>query len=255
MSTAVVTIGPGEAASKAWSRMQQKRIRHLVVTDNGRLVGVISDRDLGGGSGAAVRKDRAVRDLMTPEVASASPGASLRQAANLMRGRLVGSLPIVERGRIVGIVTATDVLDALGRGSARPTAQTKRREPKMPQARSRKNVKRRVDVPDAGAIPIHIRGVGLALNSGDRDYLRRKLDTKLGKFGEAIERASVRIEDVNGPRGGIDKVCRIKVVLSGLPSVLVEERHASLQGAMDRTLDRTERAVRRDIQRRRMRVS
>ncbi|MCC6474955.1 MAG: HPF/RaiA family ribosome-associated protein, partial [Burkholderiales bacterium] len=64
-----------------------------------------------------------------------------------------------------------------------------------------------------------------------------------------------RIEDVNGPRGGADKRVEIKVVLSGLPSVVVTEQHRSLQAATDRALDRAERAVRRALQRRRTRAT
>jgi acetoin utilization protein AcuB len=64
---------------------------------------------------------------MTPQAASATPATTLRQAANLMRRRLIGSLPVLEDGRIVGIVTATDVLEELGRGSSRPTVRAKRR--------------------------------------------------------------------------------------------------------------------------------
>lgn len=142
MNSKVVTIGPDETAAKAWTRMQQKRIRHLVVADEARLVGVISERDLGGRSGAGLRKNRSVRDLMTSRVASAVPGTTLRQAANLMRGRLIGSLPVVEGGRVVGIVTATDVLDELGRGSVRPPANTERREMRMPSAGHRQAVRR-----------------------------------------------------------------------------------------------------------------
>ncbi len=96
--------------------------------------------------------------------------------------------------------------------------------------------------------------MGAPIQAADRAYLRRKLGTKLGKFARAIERVSVRITDANGPRGGVDKVCRIKVVLSGLPSVVVEQQHASLQAAMDRALQRTESAVRRSVQRRRTRA-
>lgn len=104
----------------------------------------------------------------------------------------------------------------------------------------------------ASGVPAYIRSVGAMLDAADKDYLRRKLGRKLGKFGSAIERASVRVEDVNGPRGGVDKRCRIKVVLSGLPSVVIDERHHSLHAAMDCALARVERAVRQAAQRRRV---
>ncbi len=111
---------------------------------------------------------------------------------------------------------------------------------------------RRPDSAKRAPLPAHIHSAGSMLDAADRDYLRRKLGRRLGKFGRVIERTSVRVEDVNGPRGGVDKRCKIKVVLSGLPSVVVEERHHSLQAAMDRSLARVERAVRQAAQRRRM---
>jgi ribosome-associated translation inhibitor RaiA len=115
--------------------------------------------------------------------------------------------------------------------------------------------KLRLDPQAPGHTPAHIRAVGAPIDAGDRAYLREKLGTKLGKFARSIERASVRIKDANGPRGGIDKVCRIKVVLIGLPTVVVEHQHASLREAMDAALRRTERAVRQSVQRRRTRAS
>ena len=54
------------------------------------------------------------------------------------------------------------------------------------------------------------------------------------------------------PRGGVDHRCRIKVVLAGLPSVVYEQKGASLQVVIDRAIAGTERAVRRSLQRRRM---
>lgn len=75
---------------------------------------------------------------------------------------------------------------------------------------------------------------------------------KLGKFAPTVERVSVRVEDVNGPRGGVDRECRVKVVLSGVPSVVLVARDASLAAAIDRALGGAERAVRRAVQRRRM---
>jgi ribosome-associated translation inhibitor RaiA len=92
--------------------------------------------------------------------------------------------------------------------------------------------------------------MGSVLDEVHRKYLRRKLQRMLDKFGSAIERMSVRLEDVNGPRGGIDKRCQVKIVLKGLPSVYVDERDSSVQAAMDRALARVNRAVRQALQRR-----
>jgi hypothetical protein len=104
----------------------------------------------------------------------------------------------------------------------------------------------------AAAPPAHIRVLGVELDPDDRTYIRRKLGTKLGKFGSSIDRVSVRVEDVNGPRGGVDHEARIKVVLSDLPSVVFVQRDASLAAAIDRALAGSERAVRRAVQRKRM---
>jgi ribosome-associated translation inhibitor RaiA len=107
----------------------------------------------------------------------------------------------------------------------------------------------------AGALrtPAHVRVIGVELDDEDRALIRQKLGAKLGKFAPSIERVSVRMTDANGPRGGVDHVCTVKVVLSGLPSVVVERRDASPHVVIDRALRATEQAVRRSVTRRRMR--
>ena len=62
----------------------------------------------------------------------------------------------------------------------------------------------------------------------------------------------MRLFDANGPKGGVDQVCRIKVVLSGLPSVLVERRDGYRPNATDAAIRATALAVRRSVQRRRL---
>ena len=135
MKTRVVTIGPEETASLAWSRMRGRRIRHLVVTDDTGIVGVVSERDLGGHGGADTRRGRLVRDLMTPNPVSTTPTTSLRHAADLMRRGPIGSLPVLDGGRLVGIVTATDVLDQLGRGATGRATRSRRPASSRPGTR------------------------------------------------------------------------------------------------------------------------
>lgn len=311
MSTQVVTIGPGESADAAWTKMQDGRIRHLVVMDGAQMVGLLSERDLGGRNGATTRSGHTVRELMTENPASATSSMTLRQAANLMRGRTIGSLPVVDDGRVVGIVTATDVLDELGRGATRPEVRAQRQSMRVPPASARRASavrqgkrqvrqarttapsnasddaakpppgrntptagRSRVRTPDSESrapmaavaaraattaparrsvadIPAYIRAPGQEVDGEDRAYLRRKLGRRLGKFAGDVERTSVRLEDINGPRGGVDWQCRIKATLRGQPSVVVQSRDASMQGAMDRALAQVGTAVRRALQQRR----
>lgn len=92
--------------------------------------------------------------------------------------------------------------------------------------------------------PLNVRATGTSIEEGLDEYARRKLGRKLRKFAQWIERATVRFKDVNGPKGGIDTIARIKVVLSSLPSVVVEERGIDARHAFDRASHDVERAVR-----------
>ena len=103
----------------------------------------------------------------------------------------------------------------------------------------------------ASPIPAHVRVAGVALRQDDDD-IRRKLGLRLGKFAWSIERVTVRARDANGPRGGVDQECTVKVVMSGLPSVVVRRRDAALHIALDEALHAVEQAVRRSVRRRRM---
>ncbi len=100
-------------------------------------------------------------------------------------------------------------------------------------------------------MPIHIRAAQERFDADASDYVQRKLCNKLVRFGSFIERVSVRVKDVNGPRGGVDQLCRIKVVMRGQPSVIFESRDSSLNAAVDVALAGVQRAVRRTTARRR----
>lgn len=103
----------------------------------------------------------------------------------------------------------------------------------------------------AAPTPAHVRVTGVALSDEDRDDIRRKLGLRLGKFSWSIERVTVRARDANGPRGGADQECTVKVVLSGLPSVVVTRRDAVLHVAIGEALHAVEQAVRQSVRRRR----
>jgi CBS domain-containing protein len=127
MTQGVQTISPATPAEDAWNLMRARRIHHLVVTEGSRVVGVLSDRDVGGRQGAPVRKNHAVGDLMTEHVVTVPPTTTVRKAANLMRGRSIGCLVVADTNRALGIITVADLLELMGRGIERPVASTTRR--------------------------------------------------------------------------------------------------------------------------------
>ena len=113
-------------------------------------------------------------------------------------------------------------------------------------------VKRASGRTETSRTPAHVRVIGVELSDDNRALIRRRLGMKLGKFATSIERVTVRVCDTNGPRGGVDQVCNVKVVLSGLPSVVIERRDVVLHAAIDGALRATEQAVGRSVRRRRM---
>lgn len=121
MSPDVRTASPGQSAEAAYETMRARRIHHLAVVQDGDLVGVVTDRDLAGARGAALRRGRVVGDLMTAGAVTVAPDVPVRRAANLMRGRSIGCLVVRDGHRVVGIVTVSDLLESIGRGVERPT--------------------------------------------------------------------------------------------------------------------------------------
>jgi hypothetical protein len=76
-------------------------------------------------------------------------------------------------------------------------------------------------------IATHIRAFGIDVGQDTRNHLRRKVDRRFGRFADSIERVSIRLREVNGPRGGVDQTRRIKVVRKNLPSVVFENQDVS----------------------------
>jgi CBS domain-containing protein len=125
MSPDPVTIGPEASLRQASEVMRRGGLHHLpVVGDGGRLIGIITDRDLSHAALVPVLANRMpsdarrltaprVRDAMTWRVQTTGPDATLVDAGHVMLERHIGSLPVVEGDRLVGILTEHDVLKAL----------------------------------------------------------------------------------------------------------------------------------------------
>jgi acetoin utilization protein AcuB len=121
MNTDVETVAPTDAVLDAREKTSFRRIHHLVVIDGQRIAGVVSSRDLKGVPG-----DTPIYSVMSRNAVVAAPKTTVREAANLLRGHIIGCLPVVEHGKLVGIVTITDLLDLVGRGFEKPIAAAKR---------------------------------------------------------------------------------------------------------------------------------
>jgi CBS domain-containing protein len=117
----VATLDVNDELSLANDIMRLGRIRHLPVVDGTRLAGIISERDLfrsslaqalGYGSEATrdLMKKLHIKDVMVPKVVTVSPETELCEATKIMVEQKIGCLPVVEGGRLVGLITDTDIL-------------------------------------------------------------------------------------------------------------------------------------------------
>lgn len=98
---------------------------------------------------------------------------------------------------------------------------------------------------------IHVRTKQIELGENLRAHIERRLEFSLGRFSPRILRATVQLTDVNGPRGGEDKVCRIEVRMQPTGTLFVEDRDADLVAAVDRGAERIGRSVARALERER----
>jgi acetoin utilization protein AcuB len=135
MQRDVVAVTPKTPLSSLVRSLQRRGIRHLPVTDEGRLVGIISDRDLKSAIASVVTSQTAATvshldhltaaDIMMRSVITIAPMFAVEEAARLMVTRKISALPVTEDGHLVGIVTDSDVLHLFVRalGVTEPTSR------------------------------------------------------------------------------------------------------------------------------------
>ena len=107
-----ITIEPGRTLAEAKSKMDSGNFRRLPVMENGQLVGIITDRDVRQCSGP--REVTRVGEVMSTQLITAAPDMLLDQVASMFAKHKVGGFPVIERGKLVGIITAIDMMRAFG---------------------------------------------------------------------------------------------------------------------------------------------
>jgi CBS domain-containing protein len=111
----VHSIGPGESVYAAVAKLDEARVGALVVMEGSQLVGVISERDytreivLKGRSSKETRVD----EIMSAPVVSVEPSTPLAECLRLVTERRVRHLPVIEAGRVVGVISSGDLMRAI----------------------------------------------------------------------------------------------------------------------------------------------
>jgi len=89
---------------------------------------------------------------------------------------------------------------------------------------------------------------GVKLSAELNEFVSRRVHFRLGRFAERIRSVSIALADVNGPRGGLDKLCDVRVNAGLRNQVIVRERQANVHAAVAFAVERAERALRRHLQ-------
>lgn len=125
MTTKVFTVEPHDLIDRVFFLIHYEKIRHLPVVEKGKLVGIVSDRDLykalgpkSNSNAIEANKDNSQLHVVSQRVAhimhrgvySVTPETMASEAASLMAEHRIGALPVVEKDKLVGILSATDIL-------------------------------------------------------------------------------------------------------------------------------------------------
>lgn len=110
MTKEPITVAPDDLLIRASHKMLAGGFRRLPVVSNGKLVGIVTERDLREHRGHL--EHTKVNGAMTENPVTVSPATTLEEAAQILLERQIGGLPVVADGRLIGIITASDILNA-----------------------------------------------------------------------------------------------------------------------------------------------
>jgi CBS domain-containing protein len=113
MTEAAVTDRPDDTLQQAAGKMREQQTGSLLVLDGQDLVGIVTERDVLKAVATATPLDTPVSEVMSKDLITVEPGTSLREAARIMTERWIRHLPVLEGGRLVGIVSQRDLAGVL----------------------------------------------------------------------------------------------------------------------------------------------
>lgn len=141
MSKRVLAVETFDSIAIARQLIAKHRVNQLPVLENGKLVGIVTDRDIRDAYPTSMminlgkEIDRfadsvTVEEIMTHDVMVVRPDTALTTAVGLLRRHRIGSLPVMKNGKLVGIVTRSDILDFVLSGSEFKSPKRKAMRPK-----------------------------------------------------------------------------------------------------------------------------
>ena len=110
MTKEPITVGPDDLLIRASHKMQAGGFRRLPVVSDGKLVGIVTERDLRQHRGYL--EHTKINGVMTENPVTVVPATTLEEAAQILLERQIGGLPVVADGRLIGIITTSDILKA-----------------------------------------------------------------------------------------------------------------------------------------------
>ena len=110
MTKEPITVAPEDLLIRASHKMQAGGFRRLPVVSDGKLVGIVTERDLREHRGHL--EHTKINGVMTEKPVTVMPATTLEEAAQILLERQIGGLPVVADGRLIGIITASDILKA-----------------------------------------------------------------------------------------------------------------------------------------------
>jgi acetoin utilization protein AcuB len=146
MTRKILTVEVFDSIGHARRIMAKHRVNQLPVLDDGRLAGIVTDRDIRDAYPTSMVIDRTkeidrfaesytVEEVMTYNVLTVTPTTPLLSAVKLLRRHRIGSLPVVEKGKLVGIITRSDILDFVLKGKTlKQPRDTRKRKVKPARA-------------------------------------------------------------------------------------------------------------------------